>query len=86
MGIIMCRGFVLSFLKIISNPSVIVPLLYLSLLVFSLPQNRVTPLRVASQNGHDEVVTLLVKSGAKQTPGKVSEIQNYSHTAGWLPT
>ena len=43
--------------------------------VFSLSQDGVTPLRMASERGHEEVVTLLVKSGAKQTPGKVSEMK-----------
>ena len=48
----------------------------MSLLVFSIPQDGITPLRRASGRGHEEVVSLLVKSGAKQTPDKVSEIQH----------
>ena len=35
------------------------------------PQDGTTPLLVASQNGHEEIVILLLQSGAQDTPNKV---------------
>ena len=35
------------------------------------PQNGTTPLLVASQEGHEEIVRLLLQSGAQDTPNKV---------------
>ena len=35
------------------------------------PQDGTTPLLMASQNGHEEIVRLLLQSGAQDTPNKV---------------
>ena len=35
------------------------------------PQDGTTPLAMASQNGHEETVRLLLQSGAQDTPNKV---------------
>ena len=37
------------------------------------PQDGVTPLRMASGEGHEEVVRLLLQSGSHQQPGQVRE-------------
>ena len=35
------------------------------------PQDGTTPLAMASQNGYEEIVRLLLQSGAQDTPNKV---------------
>ena len=40
-------------------------------LLFIISQDGVTPLIMASQNGHEEVVRLLLQSGAQDLPAKV---------------
>ena len=42
------------------------------MLPISTVQDGVTGLSMASQNGHEEVVRVLLQSGAKDTPNKVS--------------
>ena len=41
-------------------------------LLFIISQDGVTPLIVASQDGHEEVVRLLLQSGAQDTPDQVT--------------
>ena len=41
-------------------------------LLFIISQDGVTPLIIASQNGHEEVVRLLLQSGAQDTPDQVT--------------
>ena len=41
-------------------------------ILFIISQDGVTPLIVASQNGHEEVVRLLLQSGAQDTTDQVT--------------
>ena len=41
-------------------------------LLFIISQDGVTPLIMASQEGHEEVVRLLLQSGAQDTPDQVT--------------
>ena len=48
--------------------------IYLKPHLFSSPKDGVTALSFASENGHEEVVRLLLQSGAKDLPDKVTTI------------
>ena len=40
-------------------------------MIIHFPQDGATPLSVASQEGHEEVVRVLLESGAQELPDKV---------------